>query len=213
LEFTILSIAIFISALAAIAFRQRHNIKPYGVFKALTTILIIVLAVCIFRTNSGSYQLFILIALCFALVGDIFLINKRFFLHGIIAFSLAHLFFMFGFASLHGFSPAVLPGIFLLITASIIYEFLRKDLNKYALPVGIYIVIILVMVWQAVGLLYHSTAPLFWSVAAAAVLFAVSDFVIAYNKFKQAFKAAEPIILGTYWIAVYSFTFAGNYIH
>ena len=209
---SLLSIAIFISGVLAILFRTRSNLKLYAVFKPLTTVLIIILALFVHLKLSGSYQLFVLIALVFALIGDIFLLRKKWFLYGIIAFSLAHLCFTAAFVSLYGFSLSLLPLIILLIFGLLIYIFLKNDLHKYAIPVAFYILIIILMVWQAVGLLYQSEAPVFWALGGAAILFLFSDFVIAYNKFKQSFEAAEPLILSTYWTAVYVFALAGTYI-
>lgn len=209
---SLLSIAIFISGVLAILFRTRSNLKLYAVFKPLTTILIIALALFIYLNLPGSYQLFVLIALVFALIGDIFLLRKKWFLYGIIAFSVAHLSFTAAFVSLFGFSLSLLPLIILLIFGLMVYFFLKNDLHKYAVPVAFYILIIILMVWQAVGLLYQSEAPVFWALPGAAILFAFSDFVIAYNKFKQSFEAAEPLILSTYWTAVYIFALVGEHI-
>ncbi len=209
---SLLSIAIFISGVLAILFRTRSNLKLYAVFKPLTTILIIALALFTYLNLPGSYQLFVLIALEFALIGDIFLLRKKWFLYGIIAFSVAHLSFTAAFVSLFGFSLSLLPLIILLIFGLMVYFFLKNDLHKYAVPVAFYILIIILMVWQAVGLLYQSEAPVIWALAGAAILFAFSDFVIAYNKFKQSFEAAEPLILSTYWTAVYIFALVGEHI-
>jgi len=187
-------------------------LKLYAVFKPLTTILIIALALFTYLNLPGSYQLFVLIALEFALIGDIFLLRKKWFLYGIIAFSVAHLSFTAAFVSLFGFSLSLLPLIILLIFGLMVYFFLKNDLHKYAVPVAFYILIIILMVWQAVGLLYQSEAPVIWALAGAAILFAFSDFVIAYNKFKQSFEAAEPLILSTYWTAVYIFALVGEHI-
>ena len=72
------------------------------------------------------------------------------------------------------------------------------------------------MVWQALGLYlrnlpanpdsYRKNAErnnTFLTVAIAAVLFAFSDSIIAWDKFVNPFEWSGVIILATYWMAIY----------
>src|SRR5690554_1110407 len=93
----ILSIAILISAIIAIFYRQKQNNKMFSVFKPLTTILIIALAVVIHQESASTYSQLMIASLLFALIGDIFLINKKYFLQGLTSFLIAHIGFTIGF--------------------------------------------------------------------------------------------------------------------
>jgi len=52
-------------------------------------------------------------ALLFSLIGDVFLINEKYFLQGLASFLIAHICFTIGFTSLHGFSFNLIPFNFL----------------------------------------------------------------------------------------------------
>src|SRR5690554_3439635 len=105
----ILTFAIFISAIVAIIYRQRKNNKMFSIFKPLTTILIISLAVIIYQKAPNTYTTLMIASLLFALVGDIFLISKKYFIQGLSSFLITHIGFTIGFASLFGFSWEIIP--------------------------------------------------------------------------------------------------------
>ncbi len=69
------------------------------------------------------------------------------------------------------------------------------------IPIIIYIIVIMIMVWMAIGR-YHSLPTLGTSLAAiGAVLFMISDATLALNKFRKPFFSAELIVLATYFTA------------
>jgi uncharacterized membrane protein YhhN len=212
MKIEILSLVALISTIIAVIFRQRENIKMYSIFKPLTTILIILIALIVYQNFPSTYSAIMIASLVFSLIGDIFLINKKYFLHGLSSFLLAHIGFTIGFASLFGFNWFIIPLIILILAGGIYYNYLRKDLHKYSIPVAVYIIVIIIMNWQAVGLVINSNAFIFFGIAIASLLFSFSDSIIAYNKFKKPFKIAEILILSTYWMSIYIFTIAGLYI-
>ena len=207
-----LSLAVLVSAIIAIIYRQRENIKIYSVFKPLTTVLIILIALIIFTKTSSTYSAMMIAALFFSLAGDVFLINKKYFLQGLSAFLIAHIGFTIGFTSLYGFTWYLVPLVLLVLIGGGYYNYLRKDLGKYSIPVSIYITVIVVMNWQAIGLVINDGKIVFISIAIASIMFSFSDSVIAYNMFKKPLKMAETLILSTYWISIFIFTIAGLYI-
>ena len=69
------------------------------------------------------------------------------------------------------------------------------------IPVSIYIVVIANMGWLALER-FNSTPTLGTFLAAmGALLFMISDGVLALNKFRKPFFSAELIVLSTYFIA------------
>ncbi len=208
----ILSLAVLISAILAIIFRQKESTTLYSIFKPLTTLLIISIAVLIFYKTDNTYSSIMIVALLFSLIGDIFLITDKYFLPGLASFLIAHICFIIGFTSLYGFNFNLIPILPLLLIGSVYYNYLRKDLKNYSIPVMVYITVILIMNWQAINLIISSGNQIFYALAMAAILFSFSDAILAYNKFKKPFKFAEPLILSTYWIAIFTFTIMGLYI-
>ena len=133
MKIELLSLAFLISAIIAIVFRQKDNIKMYTIFKPLTTSLIILIALIIYYNHPSTYSTIMIAALIFSLIGDVFLINKKFFLQGLSSFLIAHVGFTISFTSLYGFNWNIIPLIFLILIGGVYYNYLRKDLKKYSL--------------------------------------------------------------------------------
>lgn len=212
MQIELLSLAVLVSAILAIVFRQRENNKMFSVFKPLTTGLIVLIAFVIFKKQASSYSAIIIAALFFSLVGDVFLLNKKYFLQALSSFLLAHIAFTIGLSSINGFNWNIIPLVVLGLTGGVFYYYLRNDLKKYSIPVLVYITVIVVMNWQAVSLAINKSQFIYLGIAIAAILFLFSDAVMAYNKFKKPFKFAEILILSTYWISIFIFTIAGLYV-
>ncbi len=69
------------------------------------------------------------------------------------------------------------------------------------IPIIFYVIIIMIMAWAALER-YNSLPTLGITLAASgAVLFMISDAVLALNKFRRPFFSAELIILTTYFTA------------
>ena len=208
----VLSFLVLLSASIAIVSRQKRKLKTFSIFKPLTTVLIISIASLIFHKTGSTYSAIIIVALVFALIGDVFLITDKFFLPGLISFLMAHIFFIIGFTSLYGFHYNLTPLLPLLIIGGVYFNYLRNHLNKFLIPVLVYISIILVMNWQAINLMIHHVNLIFCTLAAGSILFSFSDSILAYDKFKKPFKSANILILSTYWISIFIFTIIGIYI-
>lgn len=208
----ILSLGILISAIIAIVFRKKENSIIFAIFKPLTTLLIILIAVLIFRETGSTYSAIMILALVFSLIGDVFLIRDNYFLPGLVSFLIAHICFIIGFTSLYGVDFNLTPLLFLALIGGLYFNFLRPYLKQFTLPVLVYIVVILVMNWQAINLVISNGNQLFYALAVGSLLFSFSDSILAYNKFKKPFKSAEALILSTYWFAIFTFTIVGLYI-
>jgi uncharacterized membrane protein YhhN len=212
MEIPLLSLAVLISAVLAILFRQQENTKMYAVFKPLTTVLIIIIGLVIYNKTASDYSVLIIVALLFSLIGDVFLLSKKYFLQGLASFLIAHICFIIVFTHLYGFdwNPVIL--IPLIVFEGVFFSFLRKDLKRYSIPVLVYMTVIVVMNWQAINLYLNSGRAAFLAIAMGSILFSFSDSILAYNKFKKPFKTAGILILSSYWISIFTFTIVGLYI-
>lgn len=201
-----------ISAACAIIFSLKKNIKLYSIFRPLTTILIIIMGLIIFQEQGSDYSKIMLVALVFSLVGDVFLITNKHFLEGMSFFFIAQIFFILSFASIFGFSWNIILLALFLMLGWAYYYFLKKDLNKYSIPVFLYSTVISLMSWQAASLVVISREFTYIAIAIASLLFLLSDAIIAYTFFRKDFKASNVFILSTYWLAIYTFALAGLYL-
>ncbi len=169
------------------------------VFKPLTTALIILLA---FRLEAGTfpvYKVLIIIGLAFSLLGDVFLmLPKDRFVAGLVSFLVAHLLFIGAMVSDFGPFYAWKPFIPIAIYMLIFLWILLPKTGKMTIPVLVYALVIMIFLWQAAGrawvLAGNSSTYAFFG----AVLFVISDSILAYNKFVKPFKPAEFFIMTTY---------------
>ena len=100
----LLIVIIFISASLYIYSDFIKNQTLKYIFKPLTTILIIILAIIHHSESTNLYGYLIITGLVFSLIGDVYLmlpIDK--FIHGLAAFLIAHIFYIVAFCS--GFGP------------------------------------------------------------------------------------------------------------
>ncbi len=208
----VLSILVFISAVLSIYFRQTKKAKYFAIFKPTTTILIISIASIIYYYNGSQYSLVIIIGLFASLIGDIFLISEKHFLQGLSSFLIAHIAFTFAFINIFGFQWNFIALIALLIIGIVYYKFLFRYLRNFKIPVAVYILVILIMNWQAIGLMQMEFLPAYIALGIGSLLFSFSDAVISYNKFVKEFRIAEILILSTYWIAIYIFAIVSFFL-
>ncbi|MEZ4729444.1 MAG: lysoplasmalogenase [Caldilineaceae bacterium] len=170
--------------------------------KPLTTTLLLLLAVVAPQPVSGFYQWSIVAGLLFSLVGDIFLMlpSDRF-MAGLISFLIAHLWYIAAFASQVHWPLFSWWGVPVIIWGGVIYVLLAPHLGRLRLPVLGYMAAILFMAWLAITLSGQRGETWTEWAASGAVLFVLSDSVLALNRFRKPFGSAQLIVLGSYYLA------------
>lgn len=171
-------------------------------FKPLTTILIILLALMLPATTPAPYKLLVLLGLLFSLAGDIFLMLPRDrFVPGLVSFLVAHLFYIVAFTRGVGFNFTWWTLVLYLLYGGVMLALLRPHLGDMRLPVLVYMAVILVMGWQAWErwLVLGTVAAL--AAAGGALLFVISDSALALDRFRGRFAAARLLVLSTYFAA------------
>jgi len=198
---------IIISALSAIYSQYSGNLDLYNYLKGLTTILIVLVPILFLKTSS-KYKNLIIFGLLFCLIGDIFLLDDAYFIAGLASFLIGHLIFTYALFNLKGFQKKY--GIFsvLLLIGLAYFMYLRPSLGEITIPVGIYILVIVLMNWQAISLYAIEKNKTFFIISIGAILFLISDSILAYDKFKEPFSLAGILILSTYWLAISMFAYS-----
>lgn len=179
-----MTISAYALACMALLFSEvRHWRAGRMIFKTLASTAFVLLALQL-DAAASAYGRAILLALGLSWLGDVLLLStrSRIFLIGIASFLLAHLAFSWAFV-LHGFDGRAAIGALVVMAAFgiAILAWLRPHLSGlYRFAVPAYVLAIVMMVSLSVA---ASVATGTWSLAAGAVLFAVSDISVARDRF------------------------------
>jgi uncharacterized membrane protein YhhN len=198
------SLIIFLGASAVVLFTT--NSFWYHLAKPMITISLAAYYLSSVQTRS----LVILAALVFSCLGDSFLMyeakNQLYFLAGLVSFFLAHAAYIFSYAQhrleeshsplagvhrLRLAFPVVLAGTGLVLI-------LYPALGPLRIPVILYATVLVWMVLQALFRYGYTTPESFWLVFAGALLFMISDSILAIDKFLTSVTEAGMLIMITY---------------
>jgi uncharacterized membrane protein YhhN len=187
-------IAVTVTLLVLAEFRDDRNQVYF--WKPMSTTLIIVLALLslLQATARPVFTLWITAGLLLSLGGDIALMlrNSRWFLIGLVLFLLAHIAYAIVLTVFNGFHPQdLITGAVLLLLAAAAFLYLRPGLGSMQAPVLFYILIICFMVNRAISTFFgeaFSTTQA-WLLTIGAILFWLSDLLLAINRFRRPFKA------------------------
>jgi len=164
----------------------------------------------------GNFSKLIFAGLLFSLVGDIALLfagrGATYFIAGLSAFLVAHIFYATAFFRDYRYDPAASKKhghtmLFVLAIFTIsFYIFIRPYLLDMKIPVMAYIVVISIMAIMA-GYRYERVNLLsFQLILAGAILFIISDTLLAINKFVHPFLFSGVFIMATYMAAQFLIT-------
>ncbi len=158
--------------------------------------------------NVSGLKKWVLAALFFSLAGDVLLMfqqnDKLFFLLGLSAFLIAHIFYIV-FLHLIRVKENVRGNAWLLLIVVVYYVALIMLLSPYLddmkLPVRVYGIVISFMFLLAMHMFFIKNKIAGWWMMTGALLFVISDSVLAINKFYQSFEIAGILIMLTYGLA------------
>lgn len=199
----------FLAVLAAnLADRQFNNGELEYYFKPLLIPVLAGYFISQINIIAAGLKKWILLALFFSWAGDVLLMfeskDKIFFLLGLSSFLLAHIFYIvfFHFVRLR---EKVKGNPLLLIVVVIYYAVLISLLSPYLadmkIPVLVYGIVISFMFMLAMHMLFIKNKAAGKWMMFGALLFVISDSVLAVNKFYQSFEEAGIIIMLTYGLA------------
>jgi uncharacterized membrane protein YhhN len=192
-----------VMAVATIVFATLDRKAPLWIVKPAATISIIALAVL--RPGGGSpgvYKSFLIAGLVFSLAGDVFLIDPdKLFKAGLAAFLVAQILYIRAFLSVTPAKVDFLSVLPLLLFGMFMMAILFPHLGKLKIPVAVYILVITVMAGLAADRYVVMGGRLALRAFAGAILFLISDAILALNKFARKIPYGRAMNLTTYFIA------------
>ena len=189
---------------AVLLIRAEYQESRYSVylFKPLTTLLILLIALQATKPVTPLYKYAIVAGLVFSLVGDIFLMlpDDRF-IPGLMSFLVAHLCYIAAFSAGIGFRVSSGWTILFLVYGLIVFGILSSHLGKMKGPALAYMLAILIMAWQALERWLETRQRGALLALLGACLFVISDTALAFNRFRGRYNNAQVLILSTYYAA------------
>ena len=188
---------IFSSLVAAAVVAKLFAPLVYAFLKPLPLLFILALA---FLKPVFPPGLWLAAVLC-GLAGDLWLLSARGFIPGLLSFLLGHVFYIFAFARQRPGDTDAPVIVFAVASVSVLafgyfaQHLFRARNRKFILPVFFYIAV------TALFLLAALKNPLISYAAIGAILFAMSDFLLAFNKFIRPTVYVQAAVSLTYYAA------------
>jgi uncharacterized membrane protein YhhN len=202
----ILSILFFTAATFFILLEHHQVFWPGVIVKALLMPLLILILSANLRKKADSHHRLMIVALAFSWAGDITLEftghHEMLFVLGLLFFMVTQILYCIVFFCTQGTGypmkklafgiiPVYVYGVFLV-------AWLYPDLGDMRIPVMAYAFVILTMLSASISRFNKVSRTSYWLVLCGAVLFVLSDSLIAVNKFTYPFNGARVVIMSTY---------------
>jgi uncharacterized membrane protein YhhN len=198
----VISTLVVISALMHLRAEYFGPKRNVYLFKPLTMLLIILIAARAKNPVSEFYRYAIVAGLVCSLAGDIFLMLPRErFIAGLVSFLLAHLCYIAAFIFEGAHTFGLLYGIPFLIYGAVMLRVLLPGLGSMKAPVIVYTMAIILMAWTALSRWIQTGQEGSALAFTGALLFVVSDSILALNRFRRRFPSAQLYIMSTYFMA------------
>jgi len=185
---------------------------------ATKPLLMILLAVYTLYTNikmPRSFRIFILLALFFSSLGDDLLLFDHLFLPGLGSFFIAQVMYCIFFLKIR-YSNLPVPLCrypYILLNAAVIILFLLfllPHLGSLAVPVIAYAITLFFLVQCVLHAFHFSRQPSGWYSLIGAILFTISDALIATGKFYRPLPAGDILVMLTYGFAQWGLVYGGT---
>ncbi len=151
---------------------------------------------------------FIFAAIIFSLIGDIFLMYESFFIQGLGAFLIAHVFYILAFrpeaSRFFSKKELYLPAIAVLVYGAILIGIVLPNVGSaLKIPIIVYSMTILIMLLTTLHRFRNVSAVSFKYILIGASLFVLSDSMIAISKFVTHFPMDDLLVMATYGVGQY----------
>ncbi len=202
----IISLLIITSLIAIVA--KLKSPGAYTYTKALPIFVLIALAAAAFLKNPESpYLLWILLAITAGCAGDFLLLRSSFFIPGLLAFLLGHLFYAAAFLTRDWILPWHCPAG-LIVVGVVYYWMLMRRMGperaaKYRIPVALYFAAIAFMTAAAWNHAWYYIVDVQsrWLLIIGGAMFPLADGILGWVKFAGRFPGDEFVKSVTYYAA------------
>lgn len=202
---TYLIIPFLIVSILNLFFVKRESVRG----KIFTKPLLMPLLIFFYMLNSSEPNYLLVAALAFGFLGDMFLMwkaNKTFFIGGIKAFLIGHIFYITAFIVRSNFLKGIPLWFFLLLLpyaglGVLIAKWLFPFMKSMKLQAGIYLAVILAMSFTSLLMVFKASTISFLLSFAGSLFFIVSDTVLSFDIFKVHEQKNHIYIMATYILA------------
>jgi len=190
-KFFLLTTATVFASLT-IVLKQLKVLKNLSILLKVLTTLTLFLAVLsdsVFQNRNNKVELLVAFGLLSGALGDFFLEFDRFFIPGMGAFLLGHIFYVLGFYKMWGI-PSFGIIVTLLLSGFGYFLFLKRFLSEEKLAVFLYVLAICTMVAFSSGRIVAFSG---------AILFFLSDLFLSYDKYVKRIPNRDLLVLSLYF--------------
>ena len=182
------------------------NIKKLKTGSFITKLLLTSVLLLIYLTGSKELQIPVILALVFCFLGDLFLEFPKYFIPGLSAFLVGHVFYAVKFLSDITVISKLPWWMFLFTIVYIAYGItLNSRLSitdiKKRIAVYVYTAIILIASFLSILRFNSVSGYSFWIVLIGTLLFILSDSILAYNLFKKRSSYGSVWLMAAYGAA------------
>jgi len=202
--------AIYFFALTVEIFAASTQNLQLQYFSKPSLMLILIFYYVINTKKLGSEKYLIIFALVFSWLGDVLLLlDKQFktlFIYGLIAFLVAHIFYIFYFWQIRkANNPEKLPNPLIFVVVAgyslTLFAVVAPNVQNLLIPVAIYALIISTMLGASLAAFEFGKQAFAKICVAGTLLFLLSDSILAINRFVAPFEYAPIFIMLTYAVA------------
>lgn len=164
--------------------------------------ILLVAYLSIHEAGASRYGFLVVLAILISAIGDILLmppVDK--FLEGVAAFLIAHLVYTAAFLGGIGWRGSVQKALLFVLYGALMGLLLWPGLGDMRIPIVVYIAIIMFMGWRAWERSAQLATPGTTVAALGAMLFILSDTILALNRFRAPFASSGALVLSTYFTA------------
>jgi len=203
--FTTLTLATVLAVFLTLAGYYWPSLWLVYLFKPLATLFLILIAFFHWIENRSAYSQWIVIGLVFSFLGDVFLIwPNQYFLPGLAAFLLTHVAYLVAFTRECRFLVNFVLWLAYLLVIVAFCSFLYPTVpTGLKVPVLLYAILLATMAGQAMGNFLELRTASALRAAVGALLFLLSDLLLAFDRFHRPLLYATALILIPYYVGQY----------
>jgi len=180
------------------------NIKKLKTGSFITKLLLTPVLLLIYLTGSKELQIPVILALVFCFLGDLLLSFPKYFIPGLSAFLVGHVFYAVKFLS--DIQINIPWWIFLFATIYIAYGIIlnsRLSITDIKKRIAVYVYTSVILIASFLSLLRFNSVSVysFWIVLIGTLLFILSDSILAYNLFKKRSSYGSVWLMAAYGAA------------